>query len=428
MKMSRKERRRLEVLSRVRDGELRLGKAAEVLQVSYRQARRIYGRYLASGDAGLVHGLRGKVSNRKKQDATRQAVLELYRQKYGGFGPTLAAEKLSEVDEREVDHETLRRWLMAEGLWAKSRRRTRHRSRRERRACLGEMVQMDGSDHDWFEGRCLEHPRCVLMVVIDDATGRLFCRFYQSETTAAAFEVFGAYCRKYGVPRALYVDRDSIYRCDRQATVQEELRGESPLTQFGRAMKLLTVELILANSPQAKGRVERCNGTLQDRLVKEMRLAGIADLAAANAFLDKTFLPAFNRKFQVEARDAADLHVPLGRSLEAIEKGTRLDEVLCWEESRVVQNDWCVQWRNRVFQLCRRHEALGLVKQQVTVREKLDGKIQLLSKGHKLRWKELPRRPKRVVASAAAVQRIKNNKRYVPAADHPWRTAVRSRS
>ena len=170
------------------------------------------------------------------------------------------------------------------------------------------------------------------------------------------------------------------------------MRAESPLTQFGRAMKVLGVELILANSPQAKGRVERCNGTLQDRLVKEMRLAGVSDIAAANAFLAKTFLPAFNRQFAVAAREPADLHVPLSTAL-AAGKGVRLDEVLCWEEQRVVRNDWCVRWRNRVFQLDRRHEALGLAGRKVTVREKLDGSVQLLSNGHKLHWKELPERP-----------------------------------
>jgi len=202
--------------------------------------------------------------------------------------------------------------------------------------------------------------------------------------------------------------------------VEEELRGEGPLTQFGRAMKLLGVELILANSPQAKGRVERMNGTLQDRLVKEMRLAGVSDIAAGNAFLDKTFLPRLNRQFAVAAREPADLHAPLAAALAAVGKGARLDEVLCWEEARVVQNDWCVQWRNRVFQLDRRHEALGLAGRKVTVREKLDGTVQLVSNGHKLHWKELPARPRRAEPPAPA---IKNNRPWVPPAAHPWKAA-----
>ena len=418
--LSRKERSRLEVFARVRDGAVSVARAAGLLGMSVRQARRAWKRYRAQGDAGLMHGLRGKASNREVGGAIRQAVLRLYREKYVDFGPTLAAEKLAADDGHDVGAETLRLWLKAEGLWAGRRRhRKRHRSRRERRACLGEMAQMDGSDHDWFEGR---GPRCVLMVVIDDATGRVFCRFYESETTAAAFGVFGAYCRRHGVPRAVYVDRDSIYRSDRQATAAEELRAESPLTQFGRAMKLLGVELILANSPQAKGRVERCNRTLQDRLVKEMRLAGVGDIAAANAFVAKTFLPAFNKKFAVGAREPADLHVPVSK---ALANGARLDEVLCWEERRVVSSDWCVCWRNRVFQLDRRHEALGLAGRPVTVREKLDGSVQLLSNGHKLHWKELPSRPER---AGAGKKPIRNNKRYVPPPEHPWKRGVAARA
>ena len=317
LELSRKERSRLEVFARVRDGEVSVAKAAGLLGLSLRQARRAWKRYRDRGDGGLVHGLRGKASNRKTDDATRAAVLRLYREKYADFGPTLAAEKLA-GDGHAVGAETLRLWLKADGLWAGRRHRERHRRRRERRACPGELVQMDGSDHDWFEGR---GPRCALMVVIDDATGWVFCRFYAAETTAAAFDVFGAYCRARGVPRAVYVDRAGIYRSDRQATVQEELRAAPPVTQFGRAMRLLAVELILANSPQAKGRVERVNGTLQDRLVKEMRLAGVSDVAAANAFLAGTFLPAFNKRFAVPARDPADVHVPLSKALGVIGKG-----------------------------------------------------------------------------------------------------------
>jgi hypothetical protein len=221
------------------------------------------------------------------------------------------------------------------------------------------------------------------------------------------------------------VDRDSIYRSDRQSTVEEALRAASPLTQFGRAMRALGVELILANSPQAKGRVERVNGTLQDRLVKEMRLAGVSDIGSANAFLERTFLPAFNKKFRVDARGPADLHVPLSTALAAAGKGARLDEVLCWEEERVVLNDWCVCWQNRVFQLDRRHEALGLAGRRVTVREKRDGSVQLLSDGHKLHWKELPKRPPRKPTGRKMIQ---NNKRYVPPPEHPWKRRPAARA
>jgi hypothetical protein len=409
--MSRKERSRLEVFARVRDGEITVVKAADLLSISTRQAFRLNRRYQEKGDEGLVHGLRGRVGNRRGKDSLRQAVLKLYREKYGDFGPTLAAEHLA-LGGREVDHETLRRWLLAEGLWSRHRGRSKHRSRRERRDCLGEMVQMDGSHHDWFEGR---RSWCVLMVMIDDATGRTFARFFEGETTCAAFEVFGAYARKHGLPRSLYVDRDSIYRSDRQGTVEEELRAASPLTQFGRAMKRLEVELILANSPQAKGRVERMNGTLQDRLVKAMRLAGIRDIVSANRFLTEKFLAGLNRKFCVKAKSQTDLH-------RTLQTGVRLEEVLCFEESRVVQKDWCVAWRNRIFQLDHRHESLALAGRKVTVREKLDQSIQLLSQqGHKLHWRELSQRPER----AGMKKPVVNNRRWIPPAKHPWRGVPR---
>ncbi len=418
--MSFKERRRLEVMARVGDKQLTLAKGARLLGVSVRQGWRLWKRYQEHGDAGLVHRLRGKASNHAITTPVREAVLELYRQKYDDFGPTLACEKL-EQDGHQVGVKTLWRWLVKEGLWARRRRRKPHRSRRERRECLGELVQMDGSHHDWFEGR---GPWCVLMVMIDDATGagiggcpatgRTFARFFEGETTAAAMEVFGAYVRKHGLPHSLYVDRDSIYRSDRQATVEEELRGQGPTTQFGRAMNELAVELILANSPQAKGRVERMNGTLQDRLVKEMRLAKIATIASANAFLNQTFLPALNRKFMVKARTSGDMH----RKLPA---GTKLNDVLSFQEKRRVSNDWCVSWRNRIFQLDRRHERMALAGRELIVREKLDGTIQLLHQGHTLHWQELAQRPPRATLKPA----IRNNQPWTPRAEHPWRGVPR---
>lgn len=408
--MSVKERRRLEVMARVRDNELTVAKGSRLLGVSVRQGWRLWKRYAQQGDAGLVHRLRGQPSNHAIKASVREAVLKLYRQKYEDFGPTLASERL-EKDGHPVGVKTLWRWLLEEGLWSRRRRRKPHRARRERRECLGELVQMDGSHHDWFEGR---GPWCVLMVMIDDATGRTFARFFEGETTAAAMEVFGGYVRRHGLPHSLYVDRDSIYRSDRQATVEEELRGESPATQFGRAMKQLDVELILANSPQAKGRVERMNGTLQDRLVKEMRLSKIDDIASGNAFLRKTFLPALNRKFAVKAKAAADVHRKLPARL-------KLDEVLCFQEKRRVSNDWCVSWRNRIFQLDRRHERMALAGREVVVREQLGGSIQLLHQGHTLRWRELAERPSRAKPKAA----VRNNRPWKPPAEHPWRGVPR---
>lgn len=408
--MNRKERKRLEMFGRVKRGELSLLKAAELLGLSYRQAKRAYGRYRELGDAGLVHRLRGRPSNRGGTER-REQILKLYREKYGDFGPTLAAEYLTRHEAEEVTVTTLRRWLLTAGLWQAQRSRSPHRRWRPRKEHQGEMLQMDGSLHDWFEGR---RTKAVVMVMIDDATGRIYARFFEEETTAAAMETFQRYVQQYGLPRSLYVDRDSIYQATREASSDEELRETGPLTQFGRAMQELEVKLILAYSPQAKGRVERCHGTLQDRLIKALRLAGISDLAAANALLEETFLPQFNARFSVPAQRKADLH-------RRVPQAVKLERVLSFQESRVVQNDWTVGWRNRCFQLTEANRSLGLAKQRVLVCEQLDGRIRILFKGRELDWEELPERPRpqaqRAARKPTGTDRVENR----PAADHPWR-------
>ena len=281
LEMSQKERQRLEVLNRVKRGELSLVKAAALLRLSYRQVKRVFARFRRQGDKGLPHRLRGRPSNRKADEAKRHEVLQRYRERYEDFGPTLAAEYLAQ-DGLKVSVETLRGWLLAAGLWQTKRKRAVHRRWRARKDHWGELLQMDGSHHDWFEGR---RAKAVLMVAIDDATNRTYARFFEEETTAAAFETFQRYVGLYGLPRALYVDKDSIYRASRDRTIDEELADEPAKTQFGRAMAQLGVELICAHSPQAKGRVERRHGVFQDRLVKALRLEGIANLATANDYL-----------------------------------------------------------------------------------------------------------------------------------------------
>jgi hypothetical protein len=245
--------------------------------------------------------------------------------------------------------------------------------------------------------------------MVDDATNRTGARFAEEETTRAAYDVVEVWVRKHGLPGSLYVDRDSIYRCERVATVAEQIAGSEPRTQFGRAMEQLGVEVIMAHSPQAKGRVERRNGLLQDRLVKELRLAGISDLAAANEFLDRTFLPALNKQFNLAARSAVDAHRPGARNLE---------EVLSWEELRVVGKDWTVAWDGRWFQIEAEHEGLSLAGRKVMVRRLRCGKVQLLYDGMKLRWKELPARPLRVATPPRRGGRIRLVK---PGKAHPWR-------
>ncbi len=414
IRMSTSERRRLEIFSRVKDKLITLKKATDLLGLSYRHVRRVCKRYRDEGDKGLVHKGRGKPSNRRIDEDIRKAVLKLYAQKYEDFGPTLASEHLGLSDGYEINRETLRGWLIKEGIWQKKRRRKKHRAWRERKEHIGELVQMDGSHHDWFEGRGEE---TVLMVMVDDASSRTYARFGNSETTRAAMETFHRYTDRYGLPQSLYVDRDSIYRCERQPTVEEQLKQTGPLTQFGRAMNTLGVRIVPAYSPQAKGRVERTNGTFQDRLVKEMRLEGIKTIEEGNQFLEEAFLPKYNEKFNVMPNKEEDLHRPIPEDIV-------LEEVLCFEESRQVQNDWTVSWRNQFFQLTKRNEALGLVKQRITVREKLDGTIQLVYKRHTLVFKELPERSEKMADKVTQLTR--SRKPWKPAPDHPWRTYRRS--
>jgi hypothetical protein len=410
--MNRKERERLTVMVGVAEQKLTLVQACELMNVGYRQSKRIWQRYQADGDAGLVHRLRGQPSARRKPPEERAQALALYAEdRYADFGPTLMAEHLAKAG-LAVDHETLRRWRLAEGKHTVRRRKQQHRQWRERKPSFGAMVQLDGSHHDWFEGR---GPKCVLMVMVDDATNELHARFFEEETTRASYDVLEGWVRKHGLPGSLYVDRDSIYRCEGEASIAEQLAGKTPQTQFGRAMEQLGVTLILANSPQAKGRVERMNGTLQDRLVKELRLAGISDLESANTFLERKYLRAFNRQFARAAASPVDVHRGVPRSL---------NEVLSWEAGRVVQGDWTVTCEGQRYQLDREHEALSLVRRQVIVRTLRNGRVQLVYRGQRLKWRRLSvgavRQPRPVKPIRKERARAVSVKR-TPAASHPWR-------
>ena len=413
--MSSKERRRLKIFSQVKAGRLKLVEAAELLELSYRQARRVFRRYRQEGDRGLVHRARGRPSNRRGGELRkRQRALLLYQEHYGDFGPTLATEYLAQRHGVIVDHETLRRWLIASDLWRVRRDKSRrHRRWRQRKAHRGELVQMDGSHHDWFEQR---RDKCVLMVMVDDASGEVWAQFHESETTEAAMLTFRSYVAQQGLPLGLYVDRHSIYRVNRDATAGENIANTGPLTQFGRAMRQLDVKMVFARSPQAKGRVERMNGTLQDRLVKALRIAGISDVDRANVFLEQTFLPLLNARLAVTPSETADLHRQLPADLD-------LSRVLSIQQKRTVSNDWCVQWQGRFFQLTGNEGSVCQRRRQVTLRQKLDGTIELESKGRLLTCHELPARP----AKASCVKpnlrdRVKGSPGpRKPAADHPWR-------
>jgi len=368
--MSQRERDRLKVMSLVLEGRRTQREAARLMSLSERQGRRIQRKLEAEGDAAIIHKLRGRPSNRRIDPAHRQKVLAQYRTELAGFGPTFAAEKLSERG-LPVAVRTLQEWLVAEGLWQRRRKAEKHRRRRERRACRGELVQADGSHHDWLEGR---GPRMVLLVMIDDATSQALARFYPAETTEAYMDLLGRYLRRHGRMVAMYVDGDSIFR----AEDRDPYDPQPTLTQFARALGELDIGLIPAGSPQAKGRVERFNGTAQDRLVKELRLGGVSTLAQANLVLEKAFLPWFRRRCTVPPQSPNDAHRPLDPSM-------KLEAILSFQHRRKVTNDYTIRFQNRLYQLLPPPWP-GLRGGQVTVEKRLDGTLHLRFKGHYLRY------------------------------------------
>lgn len=372
IEMSQHERDVLTTMKPVLDGTRTQAEAARLLDMSVRQVRRIQRRLEERGDGGVVHGLRGKPSNRKADDALRECVLAAYGARYADFGPTLAREKLAEVEELKVGRETLRRWLVEAGLWERVRVRGPHRSRRPRRECFGELVQMDASIHDWLEGRGAS---LVLITMIDDATSRLMARFYTEGSTETHMDLLWRWLDKYGRPLALYTDRHSIFEAQAKGVPLPQAS-----TQLGRALGELDVGLIRARSPQAKGRVERSFGTAQDRWVKEMRLAGAKTLHEANAVLAKV-VPGHNRKFAVAAKDASDAHRPLG-------PGHDLGAILSEQVVRVVGNDYVVRLDSRLYQLL--PPALpGLRKGKVVIEGRLDGTRKIRFGEAYLKFKEI---------------------------------------
>jgi hypothetical protein len=372
--MSQRERDRLKVMEPLLKGRRTQGEAARLLGLCVRQVRRLQRRLEKEGDLGVVHRQRGRPSHRAKDARMRQAALQAYREEYMGFGPTLAAEKLL-ARGLVIDHETLRRWVLADGLWTRQRKRDKHRCRRERRECVGELVQADGSHHDWLEGR---GPRMVLVAMIDDATGKVTAGFYPAETTEAYMDLLGRYLRKHGRMVGMYVDRDSIFRA-------EDHHPSDPRptpTQFSRALEDLRIELILAYSPQAKGRIERFFQTAQDRLVKELRLVKARTIEQANDLLERTWLPWFNRWRRAQPASPTDAHRPLHPSM-------HLDSILSIQEKRTVANDYTIRLDNRIYQLLPPPYP-GLRGGRVTVEARLDGSLHIRFKGHYLKYLVLP--------------------------------------
>jgi transposase len=416
--MSASELRRAGILARVAAETLTLKSAAALMEVSYRQAKRLFGRYRAEGAKGLKHRNAGRPSNRTTSRRVRTRVLALIRAKYSGtaetrFGPTLAAEHLASEDGITVDHETLRRWMRAEGLWSRARKRSPHRRRRARMAHFGELVQLDGSFHPWFEDR---GPHSCLLTLVDDATGRSLGRFGAQETIWAAVAVLRAWIAQYGIPRALYTDWKNVYV--RRPNQEERETGAEPLTQFGRMCAALGIKIIPASSPQAKGRIERNHGTHQDRLVKKLRRKGIADVAAANAFLEGEYWADHNRRFAQAPASMDDFHV-------AAPRGMSLDQVFRLEEKRTVSNDWVVRYDNRSLQI-ERQSGRPPARSTVLVYEAIDGQLEIRYRGRKMRWTEVQPQPQTDPVPPQTVQRRRDRPdaiRLKPrvSADHPWR-------
>src|SRR2546429_3321345 len=324
-------------MGRVKAGSLRLQEAAELLGLSYRQAKRVWARYRGGGAKALQHGNCGRVSNRAHPEEFRQAVLVQVGRRYADFGPTLAAEHLEEEDGLQVAAETLRRWMKAAGLWRRQRARKPYRQRRMRKPHFGELVQLDASFHPWLEDRAANG---CLMHMVDDATGTALCQFSAGETTWAAAHLLRAWIERYGVPRALYTDWKNVYV--RLPNVQERLRGEAAVTQFGQMCAKLGIRIIAASSPQAKGRVERVHGTHQDRLVKKLRRKEIRSHETANVYLEREYLPEHNQRFARTAAKPEDYHRRAPRAAE-------LDRIFRLESQRTVSEDWVVRYDNRFF-------------------------------------------------------------------------------
>ncbi len=401
--MSRKEARSLHVIYQALDRKITQTEAAAVIGLSDRQVRRLIKRIRIEGDEGICHRSRGKTSNHRIPKKIKEKALKLFRERYGDFNLTHAAEKLYEIHGITLSDETLRIWLKKADIPYKKRKARKHRQWRERKAHFGELVQIDGSHHDWFEGR---GPVCVFMGYIDDATNTVYGLFYDYEGTMPAMDSMKRYIQHYGIPMSAYLDKHSTYKSWAEPTVEEELNNQRPMSHFEKSLAALGVKVIHANSPQAKGRVERLFKTLQDRLVREMRLFGIKSVEEANEFL-KTYLPKHNRKFKKQAVSEADLHRPALHSRE-------LDRILCVKEERVVRNDFTVAHNGKLYQI---EEAIRAKK--VIVEERLDGTLHITYKGRDLHHREITARPRKENPEATVL--IRRKKGWTPPADHPWK-------
>jgi hypothetical protein len=406
--MSNREITRLEVMQRLKEKRLKQKEAAQMLGICIRQVKRLWRAYRQIGAPGLVSARRGKPSNNQMDAGVTQCALDLIKEKYDDFGPTLAHEKLTEVHGLKLSRESVRQIMIAERIWRPKRaKQPQTHPMRERRACFGELVQIDGSDHDWFEGRA---PRCTLLVYIDDATGQLGELWFVPEETFFAYcEASQHYFERYGKPVAFYSDKHGIFRVNQP----RPLGTTSGLTQFGRAMQEVDVEIICANTPQAKGRIKRTNQTLQNRLVKELRLRGISDISSANAFVPE-FCQDYNHRFAVAPRSNYNAHRPLLKS-------ENLDIILTHQKTGTLSKNLTVQYNKVIYQIQTNRPGYALRNAKVTICENAKGEVTILYKNKPLVYTIFHRSPRQaeVVDAKTLNHRFKDPK--PPSANHPWR-------
>lgn len=401
--MSQRELKRLHVIRKILDKRLRQVDAVDVLGLCDRQIRRIVAKVRKEGDAGIIHESRGKPSNRALPKKLKNKVIKLYKQKYPDFGPKFANEKLFEINKIKIGDQTLRNWLIEAKAWQVIHKHRKHRHWRERKHYFGEMIQADGSHHDWLEGR---GPECVLMGYIDDATSKRFIRFYEYEGTLPFMDSFKRYIKRYGIPHSIYIDKHTTYKSTKKPSVEDELNNREPLTQVGRALKELGVDVIYAHSAPAKGRIERTFKTFQYRLIRELRLRKIKTIDEANKFL-KGYLPGFNKRFGVQALEKGNLHRPLPKDID-------LDAILCIKKDHPVRNDFTVAHDKKLYQILDRTNA-----KKVTVEERINGKMLITYKGECLKYKEITQRPKKKEKKPKYLFTVVRKDRARPSIDHP---------
>lgn len=416
LQMTQRDLDRIKILHQAIERRMTQEKAGELLDLCRVHVNRLCQRIKKKGDRAIIHGLRGQPSNHQLPAGLADKAISKIKEKYADFRPGFAAEKLLELDKIKLSAEKVRQLMIAANLWEDRKRKAAHREWRERKDCPGEMIQMDGSDHAWFEGR---GNKCILLASIDDASNRIFLRFTEHEDTRNLMQFSRIYLKRFGKPLSFYVDNDSIYITNRQPNLEEELQGRKyALTQFTRAMEInLDIKVINAGSPQAKGRVERLFKTLQDRLVKELRLANVSTIPAANRFLDRIYLDKHNQKFGVPPKNNTDVHRP------GVKTNAELDAIFSFQEERVVCNDYTIHWRNRLFQIKKHQPYFLLPRTKVTVEERLNGKIKIKYKGKYLKMREIDRNKiRKPIAATPENPASPKPRRYsAPHANHPWR-------